>query len=129
MKANQFSRLLQRLAKGAAADERPRRATVTAITNRNTAGEIEATRVDGTKIYVHAASVYDVAVGDEIYVQKQRMGLAQARWMVSGFHKTSGGSYIPPVRPESLATVLDNMLTDDSGTHLLDDSSTVLMQD
>ena len=129
MKPNQFAKLLQRLAKGAAADERPRRATVTAITNRSTTGEVMATTADGHTIYVHAASVYDVAIGDEVYVQKQRMGLAQARYNMSGFHKTVGGSYVPQVREDSLATILDDMLTDDSGAHLADDSGYSLTQD
>jgi len=129
MRANQFSRLLQRLAKGAAANERPQRATVTAITNRNTTGEVVATCADGHTIYVHAASVYDIGIGDEIYVQKQRLGLAQARYTVSGFHKSIGGSYIPGIRPDSLVDVLTNMLTDDSGFPLEDDSGSVLTQD
>jgi len=102
-------------------DERPKRATITAVSGWDTSGEVAATFADGHTVYIHAATPYSLGVGDIIYVQKQQVGLARARYTISGYHESSGGSRIPEIRPESIVAVIDDMLTDDS--------STVLMQD
>lgn len=109
-------------------DERPKRATVTAIANRGTTGEIEATMADGHKVYIHAATVYDIGVSDVVYVQKQPVGLAQARYVITSYHKSAGGSYIPTVRPESGGSI-DDILMDDSSVELMDDSGVYLVED
>jgi len=124
-----FAAFIRKYIGNSVEQERPRRATVTAITNRADTGEIEATCADGHKIYIHAATVYDVAIGDEVYVQKQQVGLARARYTIGGYHKSTGGSYVPTVRAESIVPTLDSILTDDSGYFLTDDSDTPLTED
>jgi hypothetical protein len=128
MKARELAQRLQRQTDMSLARERPKRATVTSVATRDTTGEIEATLVDGHTVYIHAATMYEVAVGDEVWVSKLDVGLARGRYQIAGFHKTSGGSYIPQIRPEAIVDVLDNALTDASGTYLKDASGTSLMQ-
>lgn len=129
MKPRELGRFLRRITGKVVEKERPQRAVVTAIADRDTTGEIVATFSDGRTIYIHAASVYDIGVSDVVYVQKLQVGLARGRYQIAGFHKGSGGSYIPGVRAESLAAVLNDMLTDDSGIFLTDDSDLALVED
>lgn len=105
------------------AGERPKRATITSTSNRPATGEIEATLVDGSKIYVHAASLEALAVDDVIYVDKQNMGAAQAHYLFRGIHKSATGSYVPTVRGESS---IDFILLDNSDVQLMDNTGVYL---
>jgi hypothetical protein len=119
----QFADLLRRYVGSALNNERSQRATVTSIANWNETAEVAATVADGHTIYIHAAVMYDVAVGDVLYVRKLNVGAARARYEIIGYHESAGGSRIPTIRR---ALDPETILTDDSGNRLMDDSSNLL---
>lgn len=128
MRGRQLAQQIRRNMDRAVADERPQRATITSVANRDTTGEIEATTIDGHTIYIHSASMYELAASDIVYVQKLQVGLARGRYQIAGFHQTAAGGYIPSIRPEAIIDVLDDVLMDGSGTHLKDADGIALMQ-
>jgi hypothetical protein len=109
-------------------NERSQLATLTDVSSRDTTGEVVGTLADSHTIYIHAPTLYDLAVGDKVWVRKMRNVGARARYEIVGLHVTSSGSYIPKVRGASGGT-LDDLLTDDSGNILTDDSFNFLTQD
>ena len=98
MRPRELGRFLRRITGKVVEKERPQRAVVTAITDRDTTGEIVATQLDGKTIYTHSPTTYDIGVGDEVLTQKLQIGMARARYSIAGFLKGSGGSYIPTLR-------------------------------
>ena len=75
-------------------------AVVSSVTNWDTEGiqcELQAT---GETVWCEAAAaavMYELAVGDFVWLKKLTDGARNA-WIVQGFAKSSGGSYVPALR-------------------------------
>ena len=123
MRTRDFALFFKRIIDARAVDERPKRATVTSVANWNETGEVEATLVDGRKVYIHAVTIEEIAVDDILLVTPQNLGIGRAQWHYQGMHEMANGSRVPQIRR---ALEPETVLTDDSGNRLLDDSGNLL---
>jgi len=102
-------------------DGSKRRALVTTVANWDTAGIRCKLEETGEIIYCQpraSGAMFDISVNDYVWVEKLVGGMRN-EWFVVGFCETSGGSFIPPLRP-AVATQISELYASDGSPQAID---------
>jgi len=98
-----------------------RRAKVSGVTNWDTEGITCQLEETGEVVYCEArasGAMFDLSANDYVWVRRL-VGDKQNKWFVIGFCETSGGSFVPPLRP-AVATQISELYASDEDPQAVD---------